>query len=225
MRKKPNDFEALWNRLELILTEVPSTDIVFNQYRDRNDRVDLPDAPAIRMENLHRYLVEAMETATILVVGESAGPWGCRFSGVPFTGERQLLDPLFPIKGQRSSKDNPSPSTKVALPYTSKSAEIFWEIMLRYHDHFLVWDTFPLQPHNRNDVFSVRNPAGKEVSQFAGALRLIISFMKPIQIVAIGKKAFEKLNALGEASIYVRHPSRGGKAKFFAGINDIFRNE
>lgn len=225
MDTKSSDFATFWHSLAGILKSAPSTNTVFNQYRDRNDQVDLSDASTIRMMNLHRYMAEATETASILVVGEAAGPWGCRFSGVPFTGERQLLDLSFPLHGERSSKTNPACPSNVAPPFISMSAKIFWGVMLPYHGRFLLWDAFPLHPHKPKDVFTVRNPTKSEVSQFGDALRLIKVYMKPINIVAVGKKAFEELNTLGECSTYVRHPSRGGKAEFTSGMQNIFNKD
>ena len=46
--------------------------------------------------------------------------------------------------------------------------------------------------------------------------------MNPIQVVAIGMRAFEQLKTLGIESIYVRHPSRGGKNRFVSEIREIF---
>jgi len=223
MNTKRVDFASFWQRLEAILTAEPSTNKIFNQYRDHNNQVDVPDAATIRTENLRRYVAEATETASILVVGEAAGPWGCRFSGVPFTGEKQLLDPTFPLCGERSSKTILGRLTKIAPPFISRSAEMFWGVMLPYYGRFMVWDAFPLHSHEPHDVLTVRNPTKNEVSQFGEALRLIKAYMKPTDIVAVGKKAYEELNDLGESSIYVRHPSRGGKTEFTAGIEGIFK--
>lgn len=225
MNTKSRDFATFWDSLAAILTTAPSTNIVFNQYRDRNDQVDLPDAATIRTGNLRRYLAEATETASILVVGEAAGPWGCRFSGVPFTGERQLLDPSFPLHGERSSKTNPDRPIKVAPPFISKSAVTFWGVMLPFQGRFLLWDAFPLHPHKPHDALTVRNPTRKEVSQFGEALRLIEAYMKPTKIVAVGKKAFKEFDALGEHSTYVRHPAMGGKEEFTSGMQNIFKDK
>ncbi len=222
MYKKNHDFDKFWYRLEGILTAVPSTDIVFNQYRDYNDQVDLPNAATIRRMNLRNYLSTAIETVSILVVGEAAGPWGCRFSGIPFTGERQLLDPSFPFHGERSSKDNPDLSTKITPPFISMSSKIFWRVMLPYYDRFLIWDAFPLHSHKPQDILTVRNPTKKEISQFGEALQLIKVYIKPKKIVAVGMKASEELDSLGEDSTYVRHPARGGKIKFTLGMQKIF---
>jgi hypothetical protein len=225
MDKKSCDFKAFWRSLQAILTAAPSTNMIFNQYRDHNDQVDVPHAATIRIENLRRYMAEAIDTASILVVGEAAGPWGCRFSGVPFTGEKQLLDPSFPLRGDRSSRTMPGRPTKVAPPFISRSAEIFWSVMLPYHGRFLAWDAFPLHSHEPHDFLTVRNPTKNELSQFGEALRLIKAYMKPTHIAAVGKKAFEELDTIGEPSVYVRHPSRGGKAEFAAGMQSLFKNE
>jgi len=72
MNTNNRDFETFWRSLEAILTAAPSTNTIFNQYRDRNDQVDVPDAATIRTENLRRYMAEATQTASILVVGEAA---------------------------------------------------------------------------------------------------------------------------------------------------------
>ncbi|MCX7046008.1 MAG: uracil-DNA glycosylase [Candidatus Sumerlaeota bacterium] len=204
---------------------MPSSDIVFNQYRDFYAEVDVPNAASIRTANLRRYMASACEGASILVVGEAPGPWGCRFSGVPFIGERQLLDPSFPYRGERSSRIDPLRPTKIVPPFTSNSAEIFWEVMRPYHHRFVLWDAFPLHSHKPDDVLTVRNPTRKEVSQFGEALRLIKAYMEPTQVIAIGRKAFAELKMLGETPVYVRHPSRGGKAEFAAGMQRLFKNQ
>jgi uracil-DNA glycosylase len=222
MNAKTCDFKTFWSRLNAILTAAPTTETVFNQYRDCNDQLDLPDAAARRTENLRRYMVEAIGTASILVIGEAAGPWGCRFSGVPFTGEKQLLNPSFPISGERSSRGTPTRSTRVAPPFSSRSATMFWDVMLPHRCRFLMWDVFPLHSHDKYDVLSVRNPTKAEVMQFREALRIIIEYIRPTSIIAVGKKAYDELGALGMASIYVRHPSRGGQAEFTDRMQKIF---
>jgi hypothetical protein len=224
MNQQRKDFLTFWQSIEASLMTMPSTNTVFNQYRDCNDQVDIPNAATIRTENLRRYMAEATETATILVVGEAAGPWGCRFSGVPFTSEKQLLDPSFPFHGNRSSRTIPTCPTKVAPPFTSRTAEIFWSVMLPYYGRFLAWDAFPLHSHKPYDVLTVRNPTKDEVSQFRIALCSIKEYIKPTRIVAVGKKAFEILNTLGEAPVYVRHPSRGGMKEFASGMLSMFKN-
>jgi hypothetical protein len=225
MRGQPSDFNAFWLHLEGLLTNAPSTETVFNQYRDFNPDVDVPSAASIRVANLRSYLERACATASYLIVGEAAGPWGCRFSGIPFVGERQLLDPSFPIQGERSSRTNPNRATKVSPPFISKSATAFWEVLLPYNSHFVVWDAFPFHPHEPGDVLTVRNPTKKEVSDYSEALRLIKDYIQPDPIIAVGKKAEDQLKALNLSCNRVRHPSRGGKKEFTFGVEKLFNDQ
>lgn len=225
MTIKTKEFESFWQKLEAIIGRIPSNSVVFNQYLDCNVDVDVPNGASIRKMNLRTYMETAAASASVLIVGEAAGPWGTRFSGVPFTGERQLITPSFPIIGKQSSKAIPSCPTRVEPPYISRSAEVFWNVMLPYYPHFMVWDAFPLHSHEPNKVLSVRNPTKKEVSQFGEALCLIKSYLKPTRIIAVGKKAFKQLEALGETSTYVRHPSRGGREKFATEMQRLFESD
>lgn len=219
------DFPTFWGLLEAILIAHPSSPTVFNQYRDAEGDLDVPDAASVRRANLRNYLAQATASARALVVGEAAGPWGCRFSGVPFTGEQQLLGLLgssFPFRGEQSSKQPPARPVRLASPYMSASSEAFWEAMLPYQDQFVAWDAFPLHPHKRDDALTVRNPTKGEVRQFAEAMRLLVEYVKPELTVAVGRKAEEGLATLGVSAHYVRHPSRGGQAAFTAGMRSLF---
>jgi len=216
------DFIVFWHNISNLLTSVPSTGTLFNQYRDCNPEVDLPGAAAIRLANLRSYMEQACRRGSILVVGEAAGPWGARFSGVPFTGERQLLDPSFPLRGERSSVPVPLKEIRLSPPFISNSARAFWGGLSPHHHHFVAWDAVPFHTHKPGDPFSVRNPHRREVLEYAEPLRLIAAFIEPIHIVAIGRHAFTALASLGYAPTYVRHPSQGGKSAFVAGIREIF---
>jgi hypothetical protein len=43
MNTKGRDFATFWQSLEAILTVEPTTNTIFNQYRDSNDQVDVQD--------------------------------------------------------------------------------------------------------------------------------------------------------------------------------------
>ena len=76
--------------LELLETRVsltPSTEVLFSQYRDVNAEYDLSNAADVRRQTLANYIGCFSDAPPTLLVGEAAGPWGCRFSGVPFTVE------------------------------------------------------------------------------------------------------------------------------------------
>lgn len=100
--------QELWEYLERGLFLEDSRRDLFNQYRAVDENVDLSNAHYIRQNNLKNYFCSFSEMPSFLLVGEAAGPWGCRFSGVPFTGERQLCQRLLPFLGERSSRDDPN---------------------------------------------------------------------------------------------------------------------
>jgi len=94
-----------------------------------------------------------------------------------------------------------------------------------YQGRFLAWDACPFHSHKRDDVLTVRNPTKTEILKWGWQLlRKILEYRRFARIVAVGKKAEEVLKALGERPTYVRHPSRGGKERFAAGMRAAFES-
>ena len=205
------------------LFDFTPTEGLFNQYKDIDERVDLLDAHEIRKQNLLNYLESFTKKPNFLVVGEAPGPWGCRFSGVPFTGERQLCQHTLPFSGDRSGREKPLLKVKYKQPYTSQSAETFWKIMKPYHPKFFVWDCVPFHPHDLDNILSVRTPTAEERRSCYGLLRKITEIIKPKDILAIGRKAEKAFNQIDIESFYVRHPSYGGANKFESGVEEFFK--
>jgi uracil-DNA glycosylase len=189
---------------------------LFNQYDSINSDVDLPNAHEIRRENLRKYLRSFPENPTVIIIGEAPGWRGCRFSGVPFTSEAQLCDDSLPfIKGFQSSNNR--------LPYKESTATIFWQHMGRHHPKFFVWNCTPFHPHEPNNLLSNRTPLNREITNHLKLLAEMISLIRPMQIVAVGKSAERALQNMKDISFtYVRHPSRGGANDFRVGIEEIF---
>jgi uracil-DNA glycosylase len=198
------------NLLEHKVFPVSSSDLLFNQYKDRDSNMDLPEAHKIRRENLVNYLRSFSKRPSTLVVGEAPGPRGCRFSGVPFTSEYQICSSMLPFTGQKSSIGD--------LPYSENSATIFWRALLPYSQRFFIWNSVPFHPHKKGQSLSVRSPTMDEVRFYSALLSEIILLIKPRQIIAVGKKAEYSLREKGFSCIYVRHPSHGGANEFGAGI-------
>jgi len=205
-----------------LVFNVPSTDLLFNQYHDAWQDVDSQEAPIIRQNNLISYVLSVIKSAEFLAIGEAAGPWGCRFSGIAFVGERQLVQASLPFTGQRSSCVEPKLAKRRKAPFVSASSTMFWKVMRQYHPRFLVWDAVPLHPHLLNDRLSVRTPTDPELRQFLPALDAIISIVKPQNILAIGNSAYNSLLKLGHKSFRIRHPANGGFAEFAAGMASAF---
>lgn len=201
---------------EAELFDAPSTDDLFNMYRDRvaGER-DVEDAPSIRRRNLRSYLAAYPERPPALLVIEAPGPWGCRFSGVPITSEAQLLDPAFPIDGERTSIGQ--------KPMTEYSANIFWRILRPYFPRFFIWNTVPFHPHHTGRVDSIRGPRIAEIKRFAPINRAVIDILQPEAVFAVGRKAERLLTReLGVDCRYVRHPSQGGATLFEEAMREVF---
>lgn len=167
---------------------------------------DKKGADAIRRANLLHYLRSFAQRPTILLVGEPPGPRGCRFSGVPFTSEDQLVSGVLPFKGQQSSL-----STK---PNKEASATAFWAAMKGFEGRAFVWNSVPFHPHKADKPMSIRAPKTSEIRQHAHILCGIRDLLKPGLVGAIGKKAAHALANLGIAAEQVRHPSFGGVTEF-----------
>ena len=202
--------EALWSFFEedifWIRSSQDESSLLFNPYQDLIPEVDLPNADQLRRENLYRYLASMSGWPPCLVVGEAPGWRGCRFSGIPFTSEAQLVSSVLPFSGFRSSQRS--------SPYTEASATLFWRIMKPYHPQFLVWNCIPFHPHQPGVPLSNRAPSEAEIRKFSPSLARLISLLAPRQVIAIGKSAQKALTMLGISCIAVRHPAHGGSKEF-----------
>lgn len=207
--------DDLVSLLKKDLFPLPSTALLFNQYKDINPEFDLPEAAKIRRENLVRYIEEFKKRPGILLVGEAAGPWGCRFSGIPFTSEKQLVTGTLPFRGKQSSIRT--------SPHSEASGTVIWGELAEFYPEFLIWSAVPLHPHKPEDPLSIRTPSPAEVKEFSGLLEKIIAIVRPEKIVAVGRCAERALASLGAPCSYVRHPSQGGAAEFRREIKKLLK--
>jgi len=198
-----NSFDEIWNSLRSRLIRQISTATTFNQYRDIDPRVDSANAATLRLYNLREYLYVVLPTAKILVLGEAPGPWGTRFSGIPFTCERQLVEGNLPIPGKQTSSSNPDINLRKTPPYESNSAMIFWGTLSPYFRQLLVWDVYPFHPHKIGDAFSIRTPSWKEVLEYADIVKMLTDVVKPRRVLAIGRTAHMLSERIGIPARYI----------------------
>lgn len=204
---------TVWALFERHVFPTPSTEASFNPYRDRNEDLDVPDAPALRRDNLRKYLTCFDEAPPLFLLLEAPGPWGCRFSGVPITSESHLTDPDFPIDGTATSREDD--------PLTEYSATIFWRVLQPYVPHFFVWNSVPLHPHDPGEPLTIRTPRRSEVRAWHDLLSELLEVLDPERTVGVGRKGERALEAVDADPTYVRHPSQGGATKFEAGMESI----
>jgi hypothetical protein len=188
----------------------------FNQYRDSDAALERDDGAAIRRRNLRRYLA-AFAGASYVLVGEAAGYAGCRFSGLPFTGEAQVVGPTC-LPWAHGLGFEQSSCGEV---WRERSGEMVWGAFDGRVDCVL-WNTFPWHPRG-DQPLSNRKPTRREVDQATGVLRSFLLLYDHAQVHAIGRVSEEALARLGMRAPYIRHPSHGGKAAFVRGIRALPR--
>jgi hypothetical protein len=203
-----------WGRLLELLVSYQGEG-VFNQYRDVHPGLDLPVGAKVRRENLRSYL-SAFSGARFVLVGEAAGYAGCRFSGIPFTCEAQLVgaEVLDWTVGCDVAQ-----SSSAEAPWRERSATIVWEALGGRKD-CLLWNAFPWHPYDGSNLLSNR-PPGSDLHDGLDVLRCLLSLVPRAAPCAVGRVAQGALATLGLRAPYIRHPSRGGKPKFIAGLAQL----
>ncbi len=181
----------------------------FNPYAERCPNLDAPDAPRIRLANLARYLSER-RNASIALIGEAAGYRGCRFTGIPFAAEAQLLEWQNPGYRTTSSRGR----------YDERSARCVWRIIGARSD-VVCWNAFPWHPHKPGRPLSNRPPSAAELRVGGLVLERFLEWKQPERIIAVGRAAERALRMLDMTTTYVRHPSHGGQRQFESAIHSL----
>ncbi len=191
----------------------------FDKYHDISK-----EAPNIRRMQLYHYLLERVNHAKYLLVGEAIGYQGGHFTGISMTSERILLggqkkrgvlpEHVFSgIKPNRTSKVNLKP-----LGFTEPTGTIVWQVILESNlspYNFILWNAFPWHPFNPDaDRLSNRTPTKNEFQAGLPFLSKLIKMTEIKKVIAVGEKSYAALTKLGIESIKVRHPANAG-AKLF----------
>jgi uracil-DNA glycosylase len=197
---------------------LPPRELCFNPYASGDGARD-----GVRRRNLRLFLGEtAAAGPQAALVGEAPGYNGCRWSGIPFTSERQLVrgvegHGLFGAgKGYAWTSGRPE-------GYSEPSGTILWGAVAELPRLPLVWNAFPLHPHKPGQALSNRTPTQGELADHAHVLADLLALFGIRRIVAVGRKAQQVLGGLGLASEAVRHPANGGKAEFRRGLFEALR--
>lgn len=201
------------DRLFALLTAYRSEG-AFNQYRDVHPELDLPHGAAVRRHNLRCYL-ETFAGARFVLVGEAAGYAGCRFSGIPFTCEAQLVGPQR-LDWTRGRAQDLARSSAAETPWVERSGRMVWRALGARADCVL-WNAFPWHPFGQAGPLSNR-PPGRDLRDGLEVLRSFLSLFPAARPHAVGRVAQRALAAIGVPAPYIRHPSHGGKRDFVTGV-------
>ena len=195
-------------------TRLPS---VFNPYADCCSTYDRADAARVRRRNLVRCLDAAIAAHVDTIwIARDLGYRGGRRTGVPLTDEVHLGQASALMGGIALDRATKGPVV------AERTAAIVWSVLTRIGEPAVLWNIFPLHPHEADDPFSNRCHTRAEREATWPLLTALIAMIKPRRIVAIGRDAGMALNGLDIAIEIVRHPSYGGQAEFISGVNHIY---
>jgi uracil-DNA glycosylase len=195
---------------------------LFNPWRDwcEFDARDNPQSgPQGRMERLAAHLDCVPR---YILFGESPGWRGCRYSGVPFTSERQVLDGSVPRVARpthRLTKNSPTGG-----PLTEPSATIVWNTLrtLGIADEVVIWNAVQMHPHRLGVPWSNRRLTAEELAFGAPAMELLLETFPDACVIAVGRKPEELLRELDLLpNGRLRHPAYGGAREFVDGMRRL----
>jgi hypothetical protein len=207
--KTPKSFAASIGEMTL-----PS---VFNPYRDSCPVHDRTDAARVRKRNLVRCLESAVESRVDTIwIARDLGYRGGRRTGVPLTDEIHLQQAGSLFGGVTLDRATRGPVV------AERTAAIVWKLLARIGEPAVLWNIFPLHPHEAADPFTNRCHTRAEREVTRPLLEALIAMIRPRRIIAIGRDAGAALAEIDIQVSTVRHPSYGGQAEFISGVCAIY---
>jgi hypothetical protein len=198
---------------------------VFNPWRDADERDRAPRkaTPRMRLDNVRAYVDARRRSARVMLMGEAPSHRGCRFSGIAFCSETELVHKKALVAREALLLTSRDGDIK---PQRERSAAVIWDELDRAGCAYevVLWNAFPWHPHPAGNVMGNRKPRIPEVADGRAALRALLAcFTERLQIFAVGKVAEDALARWEEFECagYIRHPSQGGEARFREGFRTL----
>lgn len=207
---------------ELVATLPVGRDGLFNPWRDVCPLDDLRNPDAGPEGRLRRLALHIARDVRFILVGEAPGYQGCRYSGVAFASERQLMDGVIPgiprLPGRLTTRDR---------SFAEPSATIVWKALYRLGiaEQVVNWNALQMHPHRPGTPLSNRTPTDTELALGKPALQILRERFPRAGFVAVGRKAAVLLGEAGiAANATVRHPANGGANEFNSGLASLSRS-
>lgn len=189
-----------------LLSKLPETAEATNLYRG-NSR-----AAQVRRHNLRLYLerMQALQPQ-LLCLGEAPGHKGCGRTGIAFTSEKVLAEhPFFRGMPMQYIAAEGQPASEI-------SAAVVWSVLGPGAALPLLWNSYPLHPHQVGKLHGNRTPRQAELALGRELLQALLHLFPVRHILAVGRKAEAQARLLGLPCTYLRHPAHGGQRDFLAG--------
>jgi hypothetical protein len=180
----------------------------------------------MRRENMAAYLEARRTHARVMLLGEAPSHRGCRFTGIAFCSETELVQKAGLVAHRPLALTSKESAAK---PQRERSAAVIWSEIERAGKPFeiVLWNAFPWHPYRDESVDSLgpcgpssnRKPRLTEIAQGRAALEAMLRcFTQRLAVFAVGKVAQEALERWQgmECTGYIRHPAQGGESLFRA---------
>jgi len=190
---------------------------VFNPYSDHCALHDRDDGARVRKRNLVHCLEAAIDAQVDTIwIARDLGYRGGRRTGVPLTDEVHLTSASTLLGGIPLDRATHGPIV------AERTAAVVWRVLSQVAAPVVLWNIFPLHPHEPDDPLSNRCHTRAERNATWPFLTALIAMIAPRRIVAIGRDAGNALDGLNIPVMTVRHPSYGGQSEFIAGVHAIY---
>lgn len=190
----------------------------FNPYSNQCPVHDLPRAADLREQALLSMLNAAVQSEVdSLWIGRDLGYRGGRRTGIALTDDVHLSSYAnrWDIAIERPTK---------GPPVGERTAAVIWSVLTLIKAPIVLWNVFPLHPHESGDPFSNRAHNSREGKVGEDFLAALLIMLKPKRLVAIGNDAARvALRIAGSHEVFnVRHPSYGGQTEFLQQVRSLY---
>ena len=200
-----------WNTAGGFVRALASTHIpdVFNPYSDICSVHDLPNAPAIRRKNLELILGAALDGgADTIWVAQDLGRRGGRRTGLALTDEASLG-----VNAARWGVEGVEKATHGPI-VREATAGYAWRALANENARVFLWNVFPFHSHPPDAPLLNRGHTREEAVVAVPFMCWLLEALRPRAVVALGRLAEKALLKQGVDCNCVRHPGRGGGARF-----------